>query len=437
MTAWRVGVAIKPEQQFGVENENADWHYVGIGMDMNFTENNGWKFQNGMGSKTAQLEYEGRFSATWGGNLYLDYNNFYWLMFGLELYAFKKIGDYGYHIFSTANNKSIKSFSMRFLKLDREVGGPYDEEMIMLGCTMDKVSPSYESSGSAIKCAIGGKFADARLYADNLTDTIREGENLGKNKVTPINWGCLQVLNAQGTAWEKVANNERTGFTFSRTINTIPECGERIDNGYYESAINPIPITAVVYSRNANQWQTRMHSGGIRNDLSADGENNMSSPRKKGLQGIPNIRIASGSLTESEGESPAYSCIAQFEEAVVDNWGNTYNSGSEIVESPTIKATKGIILFKTPDITEALPGSDPADVVTVTYQFGLNTEPLVMYYPEGYSIKTLELPDEAGVIGWETNDNVRYLVGEDVVLTDDITFTPIEGVQEEQTLDLD
>ena len=90
MTAWRVGVAIKPETTFGVENtdQNEKWHYVGVGMDFNFTENNNWKFQNGMGSKTPQLQFEGRFKGTWSGNLYLDYNNFYWLLFGLEGYAF-------------------------------------------------------------------------------------------------------------------------------------------------------------------------------------------------------------------------------------------------------------------------------------------------------------------------------------------------------------
>lgn len=423
MTAWRVGVAIKPEQKFGVEDENADWHYVGIGMDMQINENNNWKFQNGMGSKTAQLEYEGRFSGTWSGNLYLDYNNFYWLQFGLEAYGFKNINGYGYHIFSTANNKSLKSFSMRFLKLDMTVGGPYDEKIVLLGCTMNKVSPSYESSGSAIRCGIGGKFVDTGLTAMELDDTILPDDNLGKNKVTPINWGCLQVLNADGDAWEKIANNEKTGFSFDRNITTIPECGERIDNGYYESALNPISVTAQVYSRNANQWQTRMHTGGLRNDLIVGGT---SSPRKKGLQGIPNIRIASGSLTQNEGESPEYQCIAQFEEAVVDSWGNTYNAGSEIVETPSIKATKGMILFKTPDVTDAL-NDEPLDIVTVTYNFDKSgVENLVMYYPAGYSIKTIDYHGtKSGYTfnGWNVVGTDGYKVGEDVLLTDDITFT--------------
>lgn len=148
MTAWRVGVAIKPEQQFGVEDTSEQWHYVGVGMDMSITENNNWRFQNGMGSKTAQLEYEGRFSGTWNGSLYLDYNNFYWLLFGLENYGFFDGGDVGYHVFSVSNSKALRSFSMRFCKLDRTVGGPYDEDIILLGCVMGKVNPTYESGNA-------------------------------------------------------------------------------------------------------------------------------------------------------------------------------------------------------------------------------------------------------------------------------------------------
>ena len=74
MTAWRVGLAMKPEsvENFGVESNTETWHYIGVGMNFNFTENNGWTFKNGMGSKTPQLAYEGRFSVNWGCSLYLD-----------------------------------------------------------------------------------------------------------------------------------------------------------------------------------------------------------------------------------------------------------------------------------------------------------------------------------------------------------------------------
>ena len=423
MTAWRVGVAIKPEQEFGVEDTNAQWHYVGVGIDMNFSENNNWRFQNGMGSKTPQLVYEGRFSAQWSGKLYLDYNNFYWLLFGLEDYAFKKIGDYGYHLFSTSNKKSIKSFSMRFLKLDREVGGPYDENIVLLGCTMNKVNPVYEgSSTSAISCSIGGGFVDTVLSAENLSDTVIMTNYVDKNKIVPMEWGCLQVLNEDGDAWEKIANNEKTSFTFSRTINTVPDCGERIDTAYYESAIQPITITSQVYSRNGNQWHTRMHSGGIRNDIAVG---QTSSPRRKGLQPIPDIRIASGTATESPSDSPDYSFVAQFEDATVDNWGNSYNSNSEITESPTIKAVKGVLIIKTPDVVDSIKTGASA-VRTVTYNFNNGTVPdLVMYYPDGYEIKLIDYKGtKTGNTfeGWMSN-NVPYKVGDPIVLNADMNFT--------------
>ena len=69
MTAWRVGLAIKPEKEFGVEDKGEKWHYIGSGMDFNFNETNQWRFQNGLGSKNPELMFEGRFNGTWGCNL--------------------------------------------------------------------------------------------------------------------------------------------------------------------------------------------------------------------------------------------------------------------------------------------------------------------------------------------------------------------------------
>lgn len=388
MAGWRVGVAIKPEQQFGKEDTSATWHYVGVGMDFTITENNNWSFQKGMGSKTPQLQFEGKFTATWTGNLYLDYNNFYWLLFGLEEYAFNTESrsggkTIGVHVFTTSNKKSLKSFSMRFLKLDETVGGPFDENITLLGCTMDKVNPQYEAGTSSVKVAIGGKFADTVLKAVQLTDTVDADVINSQNTIRPLEWGCLQLLNEVGTAWEKVATNEKTGFTFSRTVSQIPDCGERISTGFYESSISEISIDAQVYSRNPNQWQTRMHTGGIKSDIGLEGNTqglpNTSRPRRKGLEPIPNIRIASGSYTESVDETPDYTCYAEFEDCVVESWGNRYNATSEIVESPSLKAMRGRIIIKTPDVLLPVGSGDTAVKVTYDFDNG-NTAELSSWY---------------------------------------------------------
>lgn len=439
MAGWRVGVAIKPEKTFGMEDTTSGekWHYVGIGMDMQVTQNNNWNFQNGIGSKTPQMMSEGRFTGTWTGNLYLDYNNFYWLLFGLEEYAFRtethptqdspnEDRPIGVHMFTTSNKKSLKSFSMRFLKLDREVGGDFDEKTVYLGCTMNNVSPSYESSNSAIKCSISGSFVDTILTAVNLPDTFDSSDTIGSNNVRQVDWGCLEVLNENGTKWEKVANNERTSYKFSRTIRTVPECGERIDSGYFESAIQPITISALVYSRNPNQWQTRMHTGGVRNDISVG---DTSRPREKGLEPIPNIRIASG--TPAEGSNiPDYLCYAYFENVSVDSWGNTYNATSEITESPSLRAMKGRVIFKTPDVTNALlPSGDYDAVVNVTYDFeNGDTADLVMPYPAN---DTIEIIDYKGTKegytfgGWSISSSTLKAGDSYKIGNTDITLTAI------------
>ena len=442
MTAWRVGVAIRPETVFG-DGGAGNWRYIGVGMDFNFTEQNNWKFQNGMGSKVPELEFEGRFSGTWNGNLYLDYNNFYWIQFALEGYAYgtatyptdsEESGrEVGIHIFTTANNKALKSFALRFIKLDRPVGGydanlKADEEIILKGCVMNKFSPSYEgSSTSAVKCSIGGVFVDTQLTCKEETDTI-DGMT-GKNNVRAINWGCLKVMNEDNSGWEKIANNERTGFTFSRSTSTIPDCGQRIDTAFYESAIQPITITSLVYSRNPNQWQTRMHTGGARNDLNLT-TNTTSSPKEKGLEPIPNIRIESGTPNDS-GRTADYLCIAEFEDCVVDSWGNSYNSQSEITENPTLKAMKGQIMFATPDVKTSMvagvAGTDYNTIVKVTYDFDNgDTADLVAFYPKDTIIKLLDYKGtktDNDFKGWSVSGGSVLAPGTSQKITADTTFT--------------
>ena len=279
---------------------------------------------------------------------------------------------------------------------------------------MGGTSFNYESNSSAISCDLqSGVFVDTELKAVELDDTEPEGTYAQANPVQSMLWGCLQTieLNDGSYAWTKIANNESTSFGFSRQIATVPDCGERIDNAYYESGVQAISITAKVYSRNGNQWQTRMHTGGVRNDIEAP--NGTSRPRRKGLQTIPNIRIATAT---TDGD---YSCYAQFENISVKSWGNTYNINSEIVESPSLTALRGYIVIKTPDVATALIADAPS-ACKVTYSYGTGND-LIMFYPNGF---LAQLPD------FETNDSdswtsngVTYKPRQSVKIVSDTTFT--------------
>lgn len=114
MAGWRVNVWIKPEDKnaYGKEKANEDWHYIGIGMDFQIDENNGFTTKGGLGSKFQQIQYEGRFKGTFSGNLYMDYNNIYWLLFGVEGYSFATEGNTGVHVFSPDSNKSQRPFTL-------------------------------------------------------------------------------------------------------------------------------------------------------------------------------------------------------------------------------------------------------------------------------------------------------------------------------------
>ena len=294
------------------------------------------------------------------------------------------------------------------------MGGPYDQAILLYGALLGGIRFNYDSNSSNITCDLqSGVFVDTELRAVELDDTDPDSDVVDANAIQPMLWGCLQTieLNNGSYAWTKIANNESTSFGFTRQVNTVPDCGERIDNAYYESGVQAISIGARVYSRNGNQWQTRMHTGGVRNDIVAP--NGTSSPRRKGLQTIPNIRIATAT---SDGD---YSCYAQFENISVKSWGNTYNINSEIVENPSLTALRGYIVIKTPDITSALI-SNALTARKVTYSYGTGND-LEMYYPDGF---VTQLPDfESNANDSWTSDGVTYKPRQSVKITSNVTFT--------------
>lgn len=293
------------------------------------------------------------------------------------------------------------------------MGGPYDQAIICLGCVLGGVNFNYESNSSAIKASLqGGVFVDTELRAMNLTDTVPDSNFVDANPVNPMLWGCLQTieLNDGSYAWTKIANNEQTSFGFSSQVSTVPDCGSRIDTAYYESGVSAISIGARVYSRNGNQWQTRMHTGGVRNDIVAP--NGTSKPRTKGLQTIPNIRIATATTDNK------YSCYAQFENISVNSWGNSYNINSEIIESPKLTALRGFIVIKTPDVATALI-SNPSTARKVSFVYGEDNT-LEMYYPDGFLMELPEVPPAS--TKWSI-DSVDYKPRQQVRVTGNMTFT--------------
>lgn len=85
--------------------------------------------------------------------------------------------------------------------------------------------------------------------------------------------------------------------------------------------------------------------------------------------------------------------------------------------------------MKTPDVKTALIGEPTVNTaIQVTYAFNNGTTPdLVMYYTDGYRIKTLDYRGtKSGYTfgGWQCN-GVTYAVGEEVILSESMTFTAI------------
>lgn len=361
MTGWRTSVGFKFEDTFGVEagTPGQGFKYLGPGLTFNYTANNQIKYTFTLGSKFYDVANAAKFSGTWSVDVLLDYDNFEWLAGVFEEYHYDITNNV--HVFTKSNRKTIKSMSIKGTKLNRIVGGNYDQQVVLVGCLITSMTANYESqSASTVRCKIGGMYVNESQVLYDLDDT--EFDEMAPENKIPVEWGCLQV--PPGTP---IANNEKTGISISQNVSTLPTCGSRFDSAYYEGQVQPISVTTSVYSRNPAVWYLRMYSGGYDNtiaDNSASPSSNVSySPYPKQLKPVPLMAIAS---SDSTG---AYTSTILLTDVMVESLAQTYSSSNEIVDAPTLKAKGVTIQMKTPDITQNL-FAESLGVYTISFSAG-------------------------------------------------------------------
>lgn len=347
MTGWRACIEVIPEKTFGVipipEGANKtvndiEWKYLGPGATFNFSGNNNWKYQNGIGNKKPELQLEGRFTSSWAGSVYLDYNNFYWLYMCFE--GYENPEDYT-HTFSLLNNTPTRSFSMRVTRLDEPVGGDGAMQTILVGCRVNSFGWNYENSSGGLKCDFGGNCVNWYPTKQNIDSLpiYRSGTN--KQEIKAVNWGCFRIKDAESDdSYHFVANNERATWKVNRTVNTVPNSCGRIDKASYESALQPISLTSQIYSNTVDEWMSRFRNGGALDSdaISTLATNFTEGMPERALKPIYNIMICSHDGKNSNADDATDMIKVEFKNVGVDSWGNSYNTGSEIVENPNMKA---------------------------------------------------------------------------------------------------
>lgn len=373
MTGWRASIEVVPEEEFGVipipdggTIADIDWKWLGPGATFNFNGSNNWKYQNGIGNKKPELRLEGRFTSSWGGSVYLDYNNFYWLYMCFEGYSVED----GVHKFKFLNDTPTRSFSMRVVRLDRVVGGDNGDMITVLtGCRVNSFGWNYENNSGGLKADFSGNCVNwypTSQDVNQLPRYVTDGDVDNIKKSHAVNWGCFMVKDTSDGQYIAIANNERASWKANRTINTVPNSCGRIDKASYESAIQPITLSSTVYSRDVDQWLSRFRNGGAQSEISAtySGLDNDTADGmlERGLTPMHEVLICShdDSAENCSGSSPDNFLRVYFSEVGIDSWGNTYNTGSEITESPNMKAMDMVVCVKSKTL-----GSTPiADVVT-------------------------------------------------------------------------
>lgn len=318
----RVSAVMGPESSYG--SGATVWHRFPTGITLSINPSNNMSYLSSIGSKTFDVGVGGKFNGSGSFNCKLDYNILYPLFLICDTYSYDSAS--GTHKFTIEDGKRMKSFAIRFKKLNRMVGGPQDETTELTGCVATSFDVRQGSGSATLDLSVRFSFRTMETSYGNLTETDYP-DYYADNPPLPIEWTCLFV------GEESVAGTEASNFSITNNAGTVIGCGTRFDSNYYVGKTT-VTVGTTVYSNNPKRYLALMYSGGSSDTLTA--------PREKALQPIPEVSLRSSETVDSDD----YSLKVTFYKVYVESGGATNFSDSKLTESPSMKANNFKIEIK-------------------------------------------------------------------------------------------
>lgn len=309
----RTSVLMKYEQEFGVEDTGGTWFRLPGGLTASFDPSNNMTYNYGIGDRFWETAVAGKFSGSCTLNFKMDYNCINFLGACFDTYEYQN----GTHVFSYSNGTRGRSFSLRYRKLNRMVGGPEDTTVVVLGCVCTSFSMKQGAGSANLDCTMQCSYVNEIADYSDLSETDWDYDS---TPLVPVEWSCLNIGGVP------VAGTESSGFTVTNGSGMVAGCGSRFDSNYYSGKVD-ITISTTVYSNNPERYLALMYSGGYSDSLTA--------PMPKGLQPIPQLSLRSG-MTSVGGQQ--YSCVLEATNVMVNKSGMSQFGDSKITDSPTLKA---------------------------------------------------------------------------------------------------
>ena len=315
MTGIRTSCVFKPETSFGVETDKG-WYRLPSGLSFDFTPKNGMQTYYEIGNKFPDRAVAGRFSGTWTIRCKLDYEIIGFLGIAFESYKYEN----NVHKFGKVNGKRPPSMTLRGKQLNRMVGGSKDATTVLLGCVCDSISLSMSGANSAtVEVNLSGSYADQYDDYSELEETDWQ-DFYDEDSAVPVEWVCLRIND------EPIAYTKSISFSVRNSLSMQPACGSRFSQNYGEGQAS-ISLSTSVWSVKPETYIQKMYSGGF--------DSTKNRPMKKGLKPIPKISLVSVYDTNDD-DTADYSFTLNLYDVYVDSVGHSWNSGSEIVDSPSL-----------------------------------------------------------------------------------------------------
>ena len=316
MTGIRTSAVFRPETSYGVAG-SGDWQRLPTGLSVDYSPSNNIKTYNEIGNKFFDNAVADRYTCGFTMRFKLDYKCIAILGAVFENVTFSN----GTYTFTKSNSARVKSFELRYKKLNRIVGGNKDQTIHLKGCYVTSFSFS-QNSGATLDATVSGNcIMDSTDYS-NLTETDWNDFYEDDDDVcVPIEWACVAIGD------DPVAYTESVTFGINNNAENVLGCGSRFSQNYMEKNSN-ITFSTSCYSVNPEYYQQRMYSGGM--------DATHTQPMTKGLRPIPVMKIRSF-YDADEDNTNEYTSTITLNHVYINSMGTiSFDAGRKIVDSPSM-----------------------------------------------------------------------------------------------------
>lgn len=347
----RESVVFRLESSYGSSTDPGPWRALPPGARFDTSLNISNKRITSLGRKFADTFVYGRVAGTWSLKFVADYGYLDPLLLAFESYEYEP--STGTHHFRKANNQRPRSFTVRYVRLNRIAGGPdgSDEINYYFGCVCKEFKINKNSETSEIEVEMSGLLADTDLRTTNLsnTDFTKYLTTKDDKAYGLMEWACLFFDSIESDSYVEMVDS--AGLSMSNAVDSLYSICTPISPNFMEGKPE-FQYSFNAYANDIDRVKRRVFTGGrsVYSRLLPDMKANR--PLGKGMSPMQDMYLVSytGSMRDDDGVDNIKDAFDRSEKKMVVHMSNCVFDSTQMQSGDGSKLMDSISGSKCGDI---------------------------------------------------------------------------------------